>query len=203
MTKEQIRSFAWGLSGVTVLLAVVAWGETYSWRFANFGIYQLFPVLGLTAFSLMWGHYIAAAVRMRQGVDKAALKQYFELTSALVLTLIILHPGLLAWQLWADGQGLPPGSELNYVPPSARWAIWFAFTALTFFLAYELRRYFGQKSWWKHIQYLSDIAMVLIFFHALKLGGVLQLSWFRGVWFFYGLSFVIALAYMYSAKPKT
>lgn len=203
MTKNWVQKFAWGLSGLASFLAFLAWGQTYSWEFGSAGIYQIFPVLGLIAFSLMWGHYIAAAMRMHYGVDKSALKQYFEITSALVLILILLHPGLLAWQLWLDGEGLPPGSELNYVMPSARWAILFGFIALGVFLLYELRRVYEKTGWWKYVQVLSDIAMVMIFFHGLKLGGALQLGWYRGIWYFYGLTFAVALAYLYLQKHRS
>lgn len=205
MTKERrVRAFAWGLSAVVETVAVIAWGSTYLWELSDLSIYQIFPLLGLSAFSLMWSHYIAAAVRQHYQLDKTVLKSYFEVTSTVVLTAILLHPGLLAWQLWQDGLGLPPGSELNYVIPSARWAILFGFTAFTVFLAYEFRRVFSEKSWWRFVQYASDGAMFLIFFHALKLGGALQLGWFRWIWLFYGLTLAASLAYMYagSTPPK-
>jgi hypothetical protein len=200
--ERKLRVFAWGLSAVVLAIAFVAWGETYAWRFSRLGVYQIFPLLGLTAFSLMWSHYIAAAVRQYFDLGKAVLKDYFETTSLIVLSLILLHPGLLAWQLWLDGEGLPPGSELNYVMPSARWAILFGFTALGIFLAYELRRAYEKTSWWKLVQYASDAAMILIFFHALKLGGALQIGWFRIIWYFYGVTLISAIIYMYVHKYR-
>ncbi|HTE22344.1 MAG TPA: DUF2127 domain-containing protein [Candidatus Limnocylindria bacterium] len=202
LTTEQMREVAWGLSAAVVLIGVVAWGNSYAWQLSRLSVYQIFPLLGLTAFSLMWAHYIASALRQYFGLEPKALKDYFEITSAIVLTTILLHPGLLAWQLWLDGEGLPPGSELNYVMPSARWAILFGFTSLAVFLSYEFRRWFATKSWWKFAQYASDIAMVLIFFHALKLGGALQSDWFRAVWYLYGLTFAGALVYTYGMRYR-
>lgn len=201
MTKEgKLKVFAWGLSAIVVMVAAYAWGSSYFWQFSGLSTYQIFPLLGLTAFSLMWAHYIAATVRQYFGLEKTVLKNYFEVTSAVVLTAIVLHPGLLAWQLWADGQGLPPGSELEYVIPSARWAILFGFTALGVFLLYEFRRKFETKKWWVLVQLASDVAMVMIFFHALKLGGALQLDWFRTIWYFYGLTLAGVLGCMYFQK---
>jgi hypothetical protein len=204
MTKAgKVQGFAWTLSVIAVAIAVVAWGNSYAWQLAQVSVYQIFPLLGLTAFSLMWVHYIASATRQYFGLGAKVLKDYFEITSAVVLTAILLHPGLLAWQLWVDGQGLPPGSELNYVIPSARWAILLGFTALTVFLTYEFRRWFATKSWWKFVQYASDAGMALIFFHALKLGGALRTDWFRAVWYFYGLTLLATLIYSYALKHRS
>lgn len=199
MTKtRQIQGFAWGLTAFVAALAFVAWGSFNAWSFDQLSSYQLFPLFGLLAFSIMWAHYVAAAVRQGFGIDKKVLMHYFEATSLMVLVLILLHPGLLTWQLWRDGHGLPPGSELHYVAPSARWAIIFAFISLSVFLIYEFRRFYQKRSWWKYVQYASDVAMVLIFFHALKLGGTLMDGWFRWVWLLYGfvLAFVIINTYV-------
>jgi hypothetical protein len=203
MTKEgKVQVFAWGLSSTVAVIAVIAWGETYGWRFAQLSIYQFFPLLGILAFSIMWSHYITGFIRRYFGVERAALETYFEVTAAIVAAAILLHPGLLAWQLWQDGLGLPPGSELNYVEPAARWAILFGFTALGLFLLFELRRVYEKRHWWKYVEYANDAAMALIFFHALRLGGALQLEWFRPIWYFYGLTYLAAIVYIYLHKRK-
>jgi hypothetical protein len=203
MTKEQkVQVFAWGLTATATAVAVIAWGETYGWRMSRLSIYQLFPLLGLVAFSVMWSHYVVGVTRRLLGVEKAAVALYFEVTAAVVLGAILLHPGLLAWQLWLDGFGLPPGSEWNYVEPAARWAILFGFTALSLFLLFEFRRFYDKRPWWKYVEYLSDGAMVLIYFHALRLGGTLQIGWFRAIWYFYGLTFFGSLVYIYYQKRR-
>lgn len=202
MTKT-IQTLAWGLSALVVGIAVLAWGQSYAWQFSPFSIYQLFPIFGLLAFSLMWGHYVSSALRQYFGLEPKVLSSYFKITAFLVLAAIILHPGLLLWQLWRDGLGLLPGSAKAYVGAAAYWAIWFAIIAWTAFILYEFRRWWGQKKWWPLVQYASDIAMVLIFIHALRLGGALRLGWFRGVWYFYGLTFVCALVFTYRRKIIT
>lgn len=202
MTKVQLKVLAWALGAVVATITVVAWGDTYAWRLSRLSLYQVFPLLGLMAFSLMWTHYIMGALRRYFRYDKKVLHLYFEVTATIALALILLHPGLLAGQLWLDGEGLPPGSELNYVVPTARWAVLFGFLSLGIFLLYELRRKFENKGWWRFVQYASDAAMVLIFFHALKLGGVLQIGWFRIVWYVYGVTLLGALIYVYWCKKK-
>jgi hypothetical protein len=189
---------AWTLSLIAATLAIAAWGAGLNWQFARFSTYKLFPLFGLLAFSLMWAHYIVAAARLLIGVDKAVLKNFFELTSLMVLMCILLHPGLLIWRLWQDGLGLPPGSVLdNYVAGNAKWAATLGVIALVFFLAFELHRWYSEREWWKYVQYASDVGMVLIFIHAMKLGGDLQPGWFRMVWWMYGLSLLLAFVYIW------
>jgi hypothetical protein len=177
----------------------VAWGQSFRWQFAHFSSYQLFPVFGLLAFSLMWSHYIAAVIRMYLKVDKAVLHRYFEVTSLAVLALILAHPGLLAWQLWRDGLGLPPGSELLY-GGTMRGMVLLGMIAWLIFLAYEFRRKFENRPWWLVISVATDIAMVMIFIHSLQLGSQLQTGWFRVLWYIYGITLVVALVYIYVKK---
>lgn len=202
MKSNQLQALAWGTSVGAVVLAVYAWGVSYEWQLAGLSNYQLFPLFGLVAFSLMWGHYVMAATRMHFKIDKTVLKNYFEITSMAVLAAILLHPGLLAWQLWRDGLGLPPGSELNYVSENMKASVILGMTALALFLVYELRRVYDQKSWWKYVQYASDAAIMLIVIHSLRLGTHLQTGWFKTVWFFYSITLVGALIYTYAQKAK-
>lgn len=204
VSSKHLQGIAWGISVGAAILAIVAWGNSYDWKLAGMGTYQLFPLFGLLAFSLMWSHYVVSAIRQYFKVESKTLSHYFEITSAIVLTAILLHPGLLAWQLWRDGLGLPPGSTKIHVGAAAYWAIWLGLIALAAFLSYELRRFYGKKRWWPIVQHASDVAMVLIFIHALRLGGALHPGWYRNVWYFYGVSFLVALVYGYSKQygPK-
>src|SRR2546430_72150 len=111
------QSIAWALSLGVAALAFIVWGRSYAWQFGHLSVYQIFPLLGLTAWSLMWSHYMAAIIRQLFGLDFAVLKRYFKLTSFAVLVLICLHPGLLIYQRFRDGFGLPPGSYESYVGP--------------------------------------------------------------------------------------
>jgi hypothetical protein len=197
--EQQLRVSAWGLSSLVVVVAFVAWGQSFRWRFTHLSSYQLFPVFGLLAFSLMWSHYIAAVLRMYLQFDKAVLHRYFEVTSLAVLALILAHPGLLAWQLWRDGLGLPPGSELLY-GGTMRGAVLLGMIAWLVFLAYEFRRKFENRPWWQIVSIATDAAMVLIFIHSLRLGSQLQAGWFRTLWYFYGVTLAASLVYIYAKK---
>ncbi len=198
---RKLQGGAWGLSTLAGIVAIVAWGAGIRWNIGRLSAYQIFPVFGLMAFSLMWAHYITAAVRAYLKLPKEALKSYFEITSLFVLLCLIVHPGLLIFQLWHDGFGLPPFSYLNnYVAKKNTVAALLGSIGLVIFLAFELHRWFSEKSWWKYVQYASDIGMGLIFIHALKLGRQLQPGWFRVVWWIYGISLLGALVYIYTDK---
>ena len=204
MNKEsKLQIGAWALSTITVLAAFIAWGQNNEWKLLHISSYNLFPLFGLVAFSLMWSHYIVAVLRQHYNVDKSVTKKYFELTSHAVLLFIVLHPGLLIWQLFRDGFGLPPGSYLhNYIAPNSAWAALLGTVSFFIFIGYELRRKYGKKSWWKYMQYLSDLAMIAIFVHALRLGRELNPDWFRVIWYVYGVSLLFALGYIYKSKIK-
>src|SRR5688572_6258095 len=135
---RQLQIFAWAISIGSLVLAVLAWGSAFEWDFDNVSTYLVFPLLGLVAFSLMWAHFVAGVVRRLMGVEKAVLHDYYEITSVAVLLAILLHPGLLIWQLWRDGEGLPPGSTYSYVGTTARWALILGVISLIIFLSFEL-----------------------------------------------------------------
>ncbi len=204
MKAKHLLLVAWGTSAMTAALSVIVWGQSFAWDFSAVSTYLLFPLLGLIAFGLMWSHYVTAALRVYSKLDKQVTKSYFNATSAAVLGAILLHPGLLAYQLWRDGMGLPPGSELNYLPDSKDFYILIAMFSLFVFLAYELRHWFQEKSWWKYMQVLSDFAIILIYIHGLNVGSQLQQGWFQIVWYLYGLTLAAAMTYMYLQKgsPK-
>ncbi len=198
---KKLQVGAWALTAVVSALAVIVWGQGNRWKLGGMSTYNLFPLFGLLAFSIMWAHYIVGALRLYLNVDKKYTSSYFKTTSLAVLAFILLHPGLLIWQLWRDGFGLPPESYLhNYVAPNAAWAAMFGSVSLFIFLAFEFHRKYSKKSWWKYVQYGSDVAMILIFVHALKLGRQLNYEWFRVVWWVYGVSFLGALFYIYAVK---
>lgn len=189
---------AWVLTGLSLGVAVLVWGQNIGWSVAGLTAYSWFPLFGLSAFSLMWAHYMVTAAWRGLSVDRARLKTYYSVTRWAVLVALLLHPGLLAWQLWVDGFGLPPLSYLlHYVPPDSWWVALLGVTSLVAFLAYELWRWFDKKSWWRWVAWASEFAMIAIFYHGARLGGELQVDWFRGIWLLYGISLVVAFAYLH------
>lgn len=196
MKQKNLAVGAWALAILTTLVAVIIWGQGLKWHFSGISTYQIFPVLGLVAFGLMWGHYIVAATRQYFQVDRAAIIQYFHLTSMVVLAAILMHPGLLIVQLARDGLGLPPESYYRVYG----WLTILGSISLCVFLAYELRRKFNQRSWWKYVERLNDIAMLAVYYHGLRLGTHTQVGWFHYLWYFYGATLAAALVYIYYKK---
>lgn len=197
---EKLQISAWILTATVILLAAVAWGQFNHWHIFPISTLNLFPLFGLVAFSTMWSQYMVSAGRQLLKVDSSAVKTYYSATGYVVLSAILLHPGLLTWQLWRNGDGFPPGSELSYVLPGLKAFVILGIINLTILLLFELRRFFADRSWWRYMTYLVDVVMLSIFVHALRLGDQVQHGWFRGVWLFYGASLVVCLAYIYNQR---
>lgn len=193
---------AWGLAVLVTTLAIIAWGQSYKWDLLPFNSYVFFPVLGLIAFSLMWTHYIIGTVRDLLSVKPEAIQPYFRYTGYAVLGLICLHPGILIYQLFRDGAGLPPLSYERYVAPGLGWVTLLGTVALLVFLAFEFHRIFGQKSWWHYVVDASDFAMLAIVYHALRLGTDLHHSWYRAVWWIYAILLTAVLIRKYYLRLK-
>lgn len=190
---------AWTLVGAVAALAVTAWGSDLGWQLLPFSAYLWFPVLGLLAFSLMWTHYVMAALRDMTKTDRSVLQPYFKYTGYAVLFLICMHPGLLIYQRFVDGAGLPPGSYESYVAPGLGWVTILGTASLLVFLAFELHRFYSQKAWWPYVRDASDFAMLAIVYHSLRLGTNIH-GWFRGVWWFYGAVLAAILVRKYTLK---
>ncbi len=199
--RQTLLGLPWLLCSMAAALAVYVWGNSFGWQFGGMSTYQLFPVLGLLVFSIMWSHYMVGVMR-RLFLHGADLSKFFSWTGYVVLLAIVLHPGLLTYQRFRDGFGLPPGSEFSYVAPGLAWVVLLGMVSLFIFLAFELRRWFERKRWWPFVLYANDAAMVAIFYHGLRLGTQTHIGWYRTVWWFYGLSLLAALAFTYVRRAR-
>jgi hypothetical protein len=189
-----LRNIEWLLGATVVLLSLLAW-LTVRGGSGTFTIYDVFPPLGLVAFGLMWTHYVTAALRRYTDAGRKGRDWYRTVSMGLVLALLILHPGLLLLGLYVDGYGLPPGSYLQAYG-SQSWLVLMGTVSLMIFLAYELHRWYGNRSWWRYVEYLQLPAMALILVHAVGLGGELSVGWFRLVWAFYGVTLLFSVVYV-------
>jgi general stress protein CsbA len=199
-SREQLcLNIAWSVSGLSSAVAILAWGNLAHWQL-SFQACLLFPLLGLLAFSLMWAHYVAGFVRTLMHVRKSVLSYYFKSTSMVVLALLFLHPGILILQRFRDGYGLPPQSYESYVAPGLGWVTLLGTVSWFAFIAFEFRRKFGDRSWWKYMLIAGDAAMLAIVYHGLRIGDHLQMGWYRGLWLGYGLVLAIILGYNYYQK---
>ncbi len=200
---EFLSAACWLIALLGVLPGIVVWYTGPHGGFDHLTGYHLFPLLGLTAFGLMWSHYIVSAMRNLLGLEKSVTKPFTVVTGWVVLFCIVLHPGILVYSLWRDGFGFPPNSYLeHYVAPSLQWVALLGTVSFFVFLSYELRRWFEGKKWWPIIQKANDVAMVLILIHGFKLGGDLQSGWFQLVWLVYAETFTAALIFLYYRELK-
>lgn len=200
-TGRKLQYAAVSLTVMTCVLAFIAWGQNNDWQLLGISTYQLFPIFGLLAFSIMWSQYVMEGIKNYLKQNEI-LDGYFNVTGWFVLGAILLHPGLLIAQRFHDGYGLPPGSYETYVAPMQRWIVILGSLSLLMFLAFELKRFYRHKSWWKYILLLNDIAIVAIFYHGLRLGQDIGHHWFRIIWYIYGLVLVPVLTYRYVHKYK-
>ena len=199
---KKLQLFSWALGIAVVVLALIAWAQV---RLTGRPLtpYDFFPVLGLSAFGLMWTHYVVGSARRLTGAPAEALRQYLAVTRAIVFVLILLHPGIFLVSLWIDGFGLPPFSYWElYTDLAARTALLLGSISLVIFLAFELRRKFQLTPWWKYVEYANIAAMFAILYHGLTLGAELGLFWFRTIWFVYALTLVAAVAYNQIEKRR-
>jgi hypothetical protein len=194
------QCIAWSLGLLVSALSIIAWGDDFGWHFFPLNAYMLFPVLGLIAYGLMWSHYMTGTLRSLWHLDKSVLANYFRITGWAVLILICLHPGLLIYQRFRDGFGLPPGSYESYVAPGLGWVTLLGSVSLLVFLAYEFWRVYADRSWWHYVKEAGDLAMVAIFYHGLRLGVDVNHGWFKWVWWFYGVTLIAVLIRSYSLK---
>jgi hypothetical protein len=195
-----LAAVAWTVSILVSAIAVLVWGQGLNWQLSHLSIYQLFPLFGLLAFSLMWSTYVAGALKRHTGLKSPGMKKYYRYVGFAILLAIVIHPTLLIAQLWRDGFGFPPGSYEAYVGSAARWAVIVSSLAWFIFLAYELKRWFGDRSWWPYLSAAGSLALIGIFFHALRLGTNLQHGWYRYLWYFYGFSLILMLIDRYLPK---
>ena len=186
------RSIVWLGTLLAVGLAFFVWWPSTK----NLTTYALFPIFGLTAFTLMWTHYTAGTLREYLRLPEDTLSRHFQITSYIVLFCILVHPILLETQLYLDDLGLPYESiPTVYTTLRERLAIIAGITALICFLLYELYRFFKNRPWWKYVEWANVAAMILILWHGFTLGGELRQPWFQVVWAFYAVTFAASVAY--------
>ena len=204
LTKATLSQIiAWVLVCLVVAASILAWTSSYQWHILPLSTYEVFPVLGLLAFGLLWTTYTMTALGSYWSLGHHVLAQYFKWTGYAILALICLHPGLLIYQRFQDGYGLPPHSYESYVAPGLGWVTLLGTVSLFIFLAFELRRFFGKYSWWHYVADASDLAMLFIAYHGLTLGNQVQIPWFKTIWWFYIVSLAFVLVYKYRTRLRT
>ncbi|MDP2705523.1 MAG: hypothetical protein U1D31_03580 [Patescibacteria group bacterium] len=164
-------------------------------------VFEIFPVLGLIAFSIMWLHIVGGPFREK-------LEQYFDykkfmtISSIVVLICIVLHPLLIYVGFWLIGV---KGSGFTYAPGDKQYLVWFAIVAWLIFVAYDILKKFKNTDFfvrhWYIVKLIATLGFFLILFHSLGLGGDLRTGSLRYVWIFYGITAAIAAIYTYGIQP--
>ncbi len=183
-------AFPWILALLVVLTGFFAWFGNMGNSFHIVSLYQVFPILGIWAWSIMWTHYINGEVRrLIPALPKHVA--YHKASTVTVLALLLLHPGILAIEQFRQGKGIPPLSYFSYAGEASFWIIMLGIIGLTGFLFFEIIVRFQErpgvaKYWWL-VNITQTVAMASIFFHALGIGGDLHGGWFRSYWIILGL----------------
>jgi len=187
---------SWGV--IASLIPIIGmplyvWGQAIDWQIFSVSVFQLFPLLGLLAFVIMWWHFLIGFIgSINRGQSCKELKSIHSISSKVVFVLILLHPILLALALSNIGLGLPPESYRTYVGAGNSIFVTYGTLALSAFLLYDLARWLKKKKWvssnWSYIDAVDDVAFVAIFFHGLYLGQHLQSGWLKTVWLLLGVS---------------
>ena len=199
--EKKLQLFAWSGALLLVAVAVLRWAQVRLGD-GEVGPYELFPLLGLIAWSLMWTHYTVGPVQRWLKAKDGSLKTFFSITGWIVLAFILLHPTIFVFTLYEDGLGIPPASYVAVYPAALElFAIALGYLALCAFLAYEFHRRYKDRKWWRFVEYANVAAMFAIFYHALTLGGEIS-GWFLIVWIVYGITLAAAIAYNYYYKKQ-
>jgi hypothetical protein len=202
MTQKTFNYFAWGIFAISVALPTIVWGNNMNWDFSTLSLYGFFPLLGLLAWMIMWTHYVNGAVRIKNP-ELQKPKYYSKITAYIVLAAILLHPGLLALGQFQNDQGLPPASLYSYLGDAATVAVLFGTISWIIFLSFEYFDRNRDKAWVRKaglwISLSQSIAMILIFVHAIRIGGSLNTDWFYAVWIAYGVLLLPCFYFIHEA----
>jgi hypothetical protein len=176
----------WMLFFVVVVVGCFAYFSVYNWEIIETlgaGL-SIFPLLGILAWSIMWTHFAYGALRIKYRLPKN--KVYSVISGWIVLFLILLHPGILALEMYRSTELLPPKSILLYTGDSFLWAVVLAEVALLTFLSFEVFNRIKEKTAiknnWIWISLSQMMAMTFIFIHSMALGHDLKIGWFRIYW---------------------
>lgn len=186
---------------IAVLYPIFVWLTSVDLSWDKTVVFETFPVLGLTAFAIMWLHIVG-------GPFRETLEQYFDykkfmtISSIIVLICVILHPLLIYVGFWLIGV---KGSGFTYIPDDKQYLIWFAIVAWIIFVGYDVLKKFKSTDFfvqhWQIVKFIATLGFFLILFHSLGLGRNLQTGPLHYVWIFYGISAAVATTYTYGIQP--
>ncbi len=187
-----------------VALALFEWGDSLDWQISNSSKLQIFPLLGLIAFSIMWWHFLLGFVSEVKS-DYGKPKSLKAVSSLFVFFLIILHPMLLLLQSNSVGIDFKKFVEA-YIGDTNFFFVSIATVALFIFIAYDLDKRLNNQQFlkknWLIVDAIDDVAFLAIFVHSMMLGQHTAEGWFRYYWIALGLSGLFFIAYKHWSRFK-
>ena len=186
------RHLPWLIFYGLLLLPLISWLAIYDFR-PPLTARSVFPLLGVWAWLVMWTHYLFWWLQTKHK-NITPRSRYDTVSMWLVLVLLLLHPGLLAWNQYRQFGLTPPESFTSYVATDVEVFVGFGSLALLMFLAYEVIHRLQNAPWvkrWQGWVSLSQaIAMTLVFFHGIMIGETVLYGWMMGLWVTLGIALI-------------
>ena len=177
---------------LAVLLPIGVHIRNVSWEESQL-VVNIFPIFGLLAFTLLWFHSIMGVFEeyFREMFD---FDRFVDWTATIILVSIILHPLLILILVDFNFPLLLSGHKV---------AMWLGITGFLLLITYDIAKpwkftYFSK--YWNTILIVSTIGFILTFFHSLLIGSDLQGGFMRVLWYFYGITGILATIYTYGIK---
>lgn len=195
MSKKVIKVSIIIFSTLAVLIPLWLSAKDISWAWNSTLPFNLFPLFGITAFSLLWLHVVGASLEnwLRKYID---FEWFIEQTSLPILVLMLSHPLFLLIATKFNIKGIFASYPSLY--------LFIGITGLVFLLTYDIgkalknRDFFSRN--WDNILFISTVGVILIFFHSINLGHDVQNGILKIIWFFYGITATISAVYVYIIK---
>lgn len=187
-----------------VAIALFEWGQSLNWEVADANKLQIFPLLGLAAFSIMWWHFLLGfASDVDPEYEKP--KSLKGISSLFVFFLIILHPLLLFLQSNSLGIDFKKFVE-GYIGDTSFFFVSIATVSFFIFIAYDLAKRLKDKRLFKNnwlvVDAIDDVAFLSVFVHSMMLGQHTASGWFRYYWLILGLSGFFFIAFKHWSRFK-
>src|SRR3989344_4475428 len=156
---------------------------------------NLFPLFGLSAFTLLWLHSLSGVFEpwLRRYIN---FERFVHITATIIFWCLIAHPLLLFAGLDFNVSGMFVYYDAKY--------IWLAIIAWLLLITYDigkaLKKYHFFTTHWNTMLIVSNIGFLLTFFHSLALGSDLQSGPLRAIWIFYSVTAIFSIIYTYGLK---
>jgi hypothetical protein len=186
---------------IVLLIPIYVWGDSFAWDFSILSLFLLFPLLGLLAFSVMWTQVFVGAFEKHIG-KYFNLGRFYAKTGLAVLILFVSHPLIALIALWnATGSANP----FNLISESQAVYLILAMIAFATFIAFEITLRWKHKTIQRFkpwVENASAIGVILVWIHSINIGSHTQGGWFMYLWWFYGITGVLMIAYSFWHKLR-